>query len=158
MKKNAFNTIVQALRDKGLSSDEILEVMGEVFGRGTKISVNEEVKPIQVFTDKEKENKVKDILLQLGINCGVRGYSYLIKAILLYNKDKTIGFTKIIYPEVAEMFGTTGEGVGRAISHAIEVAWKRNDPEVVKKFFGRTIKGKPSNSEFIAMCSEWLDR
>ncbi len=67
--------------------------------------------------------------------------------------------TKVLYPEVAKKFGTTPSRVERAIRHAIEVAWDRGDIEVLQKFFGYTvsnIKGKPTNSEFIAMIADCL--
>ena len=67
--------------------------------------------------------------------------------------------TKVLYPEVAKKFNTTPSRVERAIRHAIEVAWDRGDIEVLQKFFGYTvsnIKGKPTNSEFIAMIADCL--
>jgi two-component system response regulator (stage 0 sporulation protein A) len=67
--------------------------------------------------------------------------------------------TKVLYPEVARKFGTTPSRVERAIRHAIEVAWDRGDVEVLQKFFGYTVsglKGKPTNSEFIAMIADRL--
>jgi len=65
--------------------------------------------------------------------------------------------TKVLYPEVAKRFGTTASRVERAIRHAIEVAWDRGDLETLQRFFGYTVsntKGKPTNSEFIAMISD----
>ncbi|MBR2484270.1 MAG: sporulation initiation factor Spo0A C-terminal domain-containing protein, partial [Oscillospiraceae bacterium] len=75
------------------------------------------------------------------------------------NMDIINAVTKVLYPEVAKHFGTTPSRVERAIRHAIEVAWDRGDLETLQKYFGYTVsisKGKPTNSEFIAMLSDRL--
>ena len=91
----------------------------------------------------------------------IKGYQYLREAILLTIDDMDIinSVTKVLYPEVARKFNTTPSRVERAIRHAIEVAWDRGDLETLQKFFGYTvsnIKGKPTNSEFIAMIADCL--
>ena len=91
----------------------------------------------------------------------IKGYQYLREAILLTIDDMDIinSVTKVLYPEVARKFNTTPSRVERAIRHAIEVAWDRGDIETLQKFFGYTvsnIKGKPTNSEFIAMIADCL--
>ena len=91
----------------------------------------------------------------------IKGYQYLREAIILTINDMDMinAVTKVLYPEVAKKFGTTPSRVERAIRHAIEVAWDRGDIEVLQKFFGYTvsnIKGKPTNSEFIAMIADCL--
>jgi len=107
------------------------------------------------------EAVVTDIIHEIGVPAHIKGYQYLREAILLTinNMDMINAVTKVLYPEVAKKFKTTPSRVERAIRHAIEVAWDRGDIEVLQKFFGYTvsnIKGKPTNSEFIAMIADCL--
>ena len=111
--------------------------------------------------DAELIATVTDIIHEIGVPAHIKGYQYLREAIILTIKDmdKINAVTKILYPEVARAFDTTPSRVERAIRHAIEVAWDRGDVEVLQKFFGYTvsgIKGKPTNSEFIAMIADHL--
>ena len=105
------------------------------------------------------ESAVTEIIHEIGIPAHIKGYQYPREAIILTINDMEIinAVTKVLYPEVAKRFGTTPSRVERAIRHAIEVAWDRGDVEVLQKFFGYTvsnIKGKPTNSEFIAMIAD----
>ncbi|HOA35326.1 MAG TPA: sporulation transcription factor Spo0A [Bacillota bacterium] len=107
------------------------------------------------------EEEVTEIMHQIGIPAHIKGYLYLRDAIIMVVEDIDLlgSITKILYPEIAERFSTTPSRVERAIRHAIEVAWARNNIDVIKKFFGYTIKtekGKPTNSEFIAMMADRL--
>ena len=107
------------------------------------------------------ESVVTEIIHEIGIPAHIKGYQYLREAIILTINDMDIinAVTKVLYPAVAKKFGTTPSRVERAIRHAIEVAWDRGDVEVLQKFFGYTvsnIKGKPTNSEFIAMIADRL--
>lgn len=107
------------------------------------------------------EAVVTDVLHEIGVPAHIKGYQYLREAILLTINDMDIinSVTKILYPEVARKFGTTPSRVERAIRHAIEVAWDRGDIETLQRFFGYTVsnvKGKPTNSEFIAMIADCL--
>lgn len=91
----------------------------------------------------------------------IKGYQYLREAIILAVNDDEImnSVTKLLYPTVAKTFKTTPSRVERAIRHAIEVAWDRGDVDVLNSYFGYTIqnsRGKPTNSEFIAMISDKL--
>jgi len=109
----------------------------------------------------ELETIVTDIIHEIGVPAHIKGYQYLREAIILTVKDMEMinAVTKVLYPEVAKRFKTTPSRVERAIRHAIEVAWDRGDVEVLQKFFGYTvsgIKGKPTNSEFIAMIADSL--
>ena len=109
----------------------------------------------------ELEAVVTDIIHEIGVPAHIKGYQYLREAIMLTIKDMEMinAVTKVLYPEVAKRFKTTPSRVERAIRHAIEVAWDRGDIEVLQKFFGYTvsnIKGKPTNSEFIAMIADSL--
>ena len=107
------------------------------------------------------ETMVTDIIHEIGVPAHIKGYEYLREAIILtiHDMDMINAVTKVLYPEVAKRFGTTPSRVERAIRHAIEVAWDRGDVETLQKFFGYTvsgIKGKPTNSEFIAMIADHL--
>lgn len=105
------------------------------------------------------ERKVTAIIHDIGVPAHIKGYQYLREAIaLVVNDMDTINaVTKVLYPAVAKRFGTTASRVERAIRHAIEVAWDRGDLEILQKYFGYTVsnaKGKPTNSEFIAMIAD----
>ena len=107
------------------------------------------------------EATVTDIIHEIGVPAHIKGYQYLREAIILTIQDMDIinAVTKVLYPEVAKRYSTTPSRVERAIRHAIEVAWDRGDIEVLQKYFGYTvsnIKGKPTNSEFIAMIADSL--
>ena len=104
---------------------------------------------------------VSDIMRQIGVPAHIKGYHYLREAIILSINDSDImgSVTKILYPTVAKMFKTTSSRVERAIRHAIEVAWDRGDVDTLSSYFGYTIqssRGKPTNSEFIAMIADKL--
>ena len=104
---------------------------------------------------------VTEIIHEIGVPAHIKGYQYLREAIILAINDMDIinAVTKVLYPTVARKFSTTPSRVERAIRHAIEVAWDRGDLETLQKFFGYTvsnIKGKPTNSEFIAMIADRL--
>ena len=91
----------------------------------------------------------------------VKGYQYLREAIMIAVDDMDVinAITKVLYPQVAKKFSTTSSRVERAIRHAIELAWDRGDLETLQKFFGYTVsntKGKPTNSEFIALIADKL--
>lgn len=107
------------------------------------------------------ESIVTEIIHEIGIPAHIKGYQYLREAIILTINEMDIinAVTKVLYPTVAKKFNTTPSRVERAIRHAIEVAWDRGDIETLQKFFGYTvsnIKGKPTNSEFIAMIADRL--
>ena len=104
---------------------------------------------------------VSEIMHQIGVPAHIKGYQYLREAIVLSINDSEMmsSVTKILYPTVAKMYSTTASRVERAIRHAIEVAWDRGDVDVLSSYFGYTIqntRGKPTNSEFIAMISDKL--
>lgn len=98
---------------------------------------------------------------QIGVPAHIKGYHFLREAIMLYveNRDMMGYVTKQLYPTIAKRFSTTPTRVERAIRHAIEVAWDRGDIDMLNYYFGYTInnaRGKPTNSEFIAMISDKL--
>ena len=109
----------------------------------------------------DMEAQVTKIIHQVGVPAHIKGYQYLRTAILMAIEDSEVinGVTKILYPTVAKKYGTTASRVERAIRHAIEVAWDRGDVDVLNGFFGYTVqnsRGKPTNSEFIALISDNL--
>ena len=107
------------------------------------------------------KNRVTAVIHEIGVPAHIKGYQYLREAIMIAVEDMEVinAVTKVLYPAVAKRFGTTPSRVERAIRHAIEVAWDRGDLETLQKYFGYTVsnaKGKPTNSEFIAMIADGL--
>ena len=133
----------------------------ETPGRGRELeagSLRQAVSKSQSF---DMETMVTNIIHEIGIPAHIKGYQYLRRAIMMVVEDLDIinSITKELYPTVAKEFNTTPSRVERAIRHAIEVAWDRGDTDVLNSFFGYTIansKGKPTNSEFIAMIADKL--
>lgn len=109
----------------------------------------------------DMEAQVTKIIHQIGVPAHIKGYQYLRTAILMTIEDNDIinSVTKVLYPSVAKKYQTTTSRVERAIRHAIEVAWDRGDIDTLNSYFGYTIqnsRGKPTNSEFIAMIADNL--
>ena len=107
------------------------------------------------------EEMVTSVIHEIGVPAHIKGYQYLREAIMIAVKDMDVinAITKVLYPQVAKTFATTPSRVERAIRHAIEVAWDRGDLETLQTFFGYTVsntKGKPTNSEFIALIADRL--
>ena len=107
------------------------------------------------------EALVTNIIHEVGVPAHIKGYQYLREAIMMVVNDIDVinQITKSLYPQIADRFDTTPSRVERAIRHAIEVAWGRGQQDVVENIFGYTIsaaKGKPTNSEFIAMIDDKL--
>ncbi|MDD6023806.1 MAG: sporulation transcription factor Spo0A [Oscillospiraceae bacterium] len=107
------------------------------------------------------ETMVTNVIHEIGVPAHIKGYQYLRQAIIIAVEDMDVinAITKVLYPQVAKAFGTTPSRVERAIRHAIEVAWDRGDLETLQKYFGFTVsstKGKPTNSEFIALIADKL--
>lgn len=112
-------------------------------------------------TELDIETQVTQIIHQIGVPAHIKGYQYLRTAILMTIADSDIinSVTKVLYPSVAKKYSTTTSRVERAIRHAIEVAWDRGDVDTLNSYFGYTIqntRGKPTNSEFIAMIADNL--
>ena len=107
------------------------------------------------------ESMVTSIIHEIGVPAHIKGYQYLREAIIIAVGDMDVinAITKVLYPQVAKTFQTTPSRVERAIRHAIEVAWDRGDLDTLQRFFGYTVsntKGKPTNSEFIALIADKL--
>ena len=107
------------------------------------------------------ETRVTDMIHEIGIPAHIKGYHYLRDAIMMAVEDMDVlnAITKVLYPTVAKMHQTTSSRVERAIRHAIEVAWSRGKLDTLDELFGYTVsngKGKPTNSEFIALIADTI--
>ena len=105
------------------------------------------------------EREVTAVIHEVGVPAHIKGYQYVREAIVIAVQDMDVinAVTKVLYPEVARRYSTTPSRVERAVRHAIEVAWDRGDLETLQRYFGYTVsntKGKPTNSEFIAMIAD----
>ncbi len=124
-------------------------------------SWNEKNRTAMQKSTRNTEAIIADIMREIGVPAHIKGYQYLRESIMLVreNPDLIHAVTKELYPSIAKKNSTTSSRVERAIRHAIEVAWDRGDVDVLSSYFGYTIlnsRGKPTNSEFIAMISEKL--
>lgn len=139
--------------DINLMAERIMQIVGME-------NENAPVKEIEEkINDTKLEMLVTGIIHEIGVPAHIKGYHYLRKAIILSIKQADVmdSVTKILYPTIAKSYDTTSSRVERAIRHAIEVAWDRGDIDVLNSYFGYTIqnqRGKPTNSEFIAMISD----
>lgn len=118
-------------------------------------------KKVSPNSHNDLESQVTKVIHQIGVPAHIKGYQYLRTAILMTIEDNEVinSVTKILYPSVAKQYQTTSSRVERAIRHAIEVAWDRGDIDTLNAYFGYTIqntRGKPTNSEFIAMIADNL--
>ena len=151
-----FKIFIKRLKDTVGIRDEVLG-MDERTSRGINTLVNK--KPI--ISEKSLESKVTEIIQEIGVPAHIKGYLYLREAITLVIEDMDYlgAVTKELYPCVAEKFNTTPSRVERAIRHAIEVAWNRGKIDTINSIFGYTVnnnRGKPTNSEFIALKADKL--
>lgn len=133
--------------------------------RTMRPAVRKEMRPVTPCVDKQEymrqnlENDVTQILREIGIPAHIKGYQYLRDAIAISveEEEMLVSVTKVLYPTIAKRHDTTSSRVERAIRHAIEVAWTRGRLDVINRMFGYTVdssKGKPTNSEFIAMIAD----
>lgn len=147
-----FNIEVLIRRIRSLQMDAMPELAAEA-------GLNYTTMPPIPKMDVELE--ITNLLHELGVPAHIRGYQYLRYAIALVIKDITIlnSITKALYPEIAIKFDTTPNRVERAIRHAIETSWERSELEVINRIFRYTVRndrGKPTNSEFIALLADKL--
>lgn len=136
--------------------------INEMIDRCRMVVKNSPAEPnSEKLTLEDVESQVTEMIHEVGVPAHIKGYSYLRAAIMLVLEDRQLieSITKLLYPTVAKRFNTSASRVERAIRHAIEVAWNRGDTDTLNSIFGFTInqsKGKPTNSEFIAMISDKL--
>ena len=151
--------MVQELLDEGFAYYFVKPFDETVLAsRVLKVAAGQEKRILHTSVDSD-ELTVTEILHQIGVPAHIKGYQFLRDAILLtMNEPEYINaVTKRLYPEIAKKNGTTASRVERAIRHAIEVAWDRGDVDTLNSYFGYTIhnlRGKPTNSEFIAMIAD----
>lgn len=141
----------------------MITVPGENTGRDDKIS-RFVIEPsdegrMKGAEDHDLEQDVTDMIHEIGVPAHIKGYQYLREAIMMAVEDIDMlnSITKVLYPTIAKKFQTTPSRVERAIRHAIEVAWSRGRMETLDALFGYTVntgKGKPTNSEFIALIAD----
>ena len=143
-----FDEVFDRVRAVGASSDSRIGVVS--------LPAAQKVKQ-----EKRIETLVTEIIHEIGVPAHIKGYQYIREAIIQTAQDMDLinAVTKALYPSVAKKYCTTPSRVERAIRHAIEVAWDRGDIEVLQRYFGYTVsgvKGKPTNSEFIALIADRL--
>ena len=147
---------VRYFMTKPCKIDAVVERLGEIL-KGEETGRKQPLHRAEVNI----EAMVTSVIHEIGVPAHIKGYQYLREAIKIAINDMEVinAITKVLYPQVAKAFSTTPSRVERAIRHAIEVAWDRGDLETLQRFFGYTIngaKGKPTNSEFIALIADRL--
>ena len=152
----AANLGVRYLMLKPCDMTALVERLEEIRGTNTL-----RLPPVRRNDKTSIESLVTGIIHEIGVPAHIKGYQYLREAIIIAVNDMDVinAITKVLYPQVAKTFQTTPSRVERAIRHAIEVAWDRGDLDTLQRFFGYTVsntKGKPTNSEFIALIADKL--
>lgn len=140
----------------------IIDRIKSLYSVELQASKNKVINPyekIQTISEKTLEEVITEIIHDVGVPAHIKGYQYLRDAIHMSVEDMDMlnSVTKILYPEVAKKYKTTPSRVERAIRHAIEVAWSRGKVDTIEEMFGYTIsqgRGKPTNSEFIALITD----
>ncbi len=146
---------------KPFDVSKLIKAISEAGEHNSSVNINIEDAFKETSEQQDLECIVTDIIHQIGIPAHIKGYHFLRYAIMLSveNTEMINCITKLLYPSVAAKFKTTPSRVERAIRHVIELAWDRGDVDVLNSYFGYTIrnsKGKPTNSEFIALISDKL--
>lgn len=143
-----------------MNADKEFQIMITVPStNGATVQMQTETEPERKEVIHDLEQDVTDMIHEIGVPAHIKGYQYLREAIMMSveNPSMISSITKILYPTIAKSFQTTPSRVERAIRHAIEVAWSRGRMETLDELFGYTIdtgKGKPTNSEFIALIAD----
>ena len=153
-----IETLIKRIRE--LKLYENIQIRNTFISREIKTSYIE-LEPEAKKDENNLEALVTNLIHEIGVPAHIKGYQFLREAIMkvVNNIDILNQITKQLYPEIAEKYGTTPSRVERAIRHAIEVAWGRGQTDTVESIFGYTVsaaKGKPTNSEFIAMLADKL--
>ena len=147
---------------KPFHNDMILSRIKDA-GKGERRNSSEAIpgSTVQKKPEYNLETRVTDMIHEIGIPAHIKGYHYLRDAIIMAVDDMDVlnAITKVLYPTIAKMHQTTASRVERAIRHAIEVAWSRGKLDTLDELFGYTVsngKGKPTNSEFIALIADTI--
>lgn len=149
---DVFTKRIRQMFNNIISSDQVKKTISLIETEEIKVKKSE---PLDL------ESEITNIIHEIGVPAHIKGYMYLREAISMVVNDVELlsAVTKELYPSIAKKFNTTASRVERAIRHAIEVAWSRGQVETINRIFGYTIhngKGKPTNSEFIAMVADKL--
>ena len=152
----AINLGARYIMMKPCDMTAVVERLEEIRG-----GESQRITPVRHTQTRNIESMVTGIIHEIGVPAHIKGYQYLREAIIIAVNDMDVinAITKVLYPQVAKTFQTTPSRVERAIRHAIEVAWDRGDLDTLQRFFGYTVsntKGKPTNSEFIALIADRL--
>ncbi len=161
--EDAFNRGADYYIMKPFDNDMVLNRIKHV--RGSAGDGSAEIRKINAYekaedlTERNLETDVTEIIHEIGVPAHIKGYQYLRDAIIMSVNDMDMlnSITKVLYPTIAKKYQTTASRVERAIRHAIEVAWSRGKMDTIDEMFGYTIhngKGKPTNSEFIALITD----
>ena len=142
-----------------MSTNKEFQIMITVPSGTKEETLHETEAVLQTGAVRDLEKDVTDMIHEIGVPAHIKGYQYLREAIMMSVQDVEMlgSITKILYPTIAKKYQTTPSRVERAIRHAIEVAWSRGRMETLDALFGYTIntgKGKPTNSEFIALIAD----
>ena len=154
-------------------NDKVYKILGDLMNADKEFQImitvpstkndsrqeNDKKEPEKKEVIRDLEQDVTNMIHEIGVPAHIKGYQYLREAIMMSVEDQTMisSITKVLYPTIAKRFQTTPSRVERAIRHAIEVAWSRGRMETLDAMFGYTIdtgKGKPTNSEFIALIAD----
>ena len=147
--------------DNDIVLSRIKNVRRPAAGRGAEVRKVNAYEKAEETKERNLEADVTDIIHEIGVPAHIKGYQYLRDAIVMSVNDMDMlnSITKILYPTIAKKYQTTSSRVERAIRHAIEVAWSRGKLDVLDELFGYTVsngKGKPTNSEFIALVADTI--
>ncbi len=147
------------LLDNLINTNKEFQIMITVPSGTKETDVSEKDAALSSFLTRDLEKDVTDMIHEIGVPAHIKGYQYLREAIMMSVEDVEMlgSITKVLYPTIAKKYQTTPSRVERAIRHAIEVAWSRGRMETLDALFGYTIntgKGKPTNSEFIALIAD----
>ncbi|MBQ7954375.1 MAG: sporulation transcription factor Spo0A [Lachnospiraceae bacterium] len=154
------NEKVYRILDDLMNADKEFQIMITVpSGKKKAGELKTQVQVPEQKVTRDLEKDVTDMIHEIGVPAHIKGYQYLREAIMMSVEDTTMlsSITKVLYPSIAKRFQTTSSRVERAIRHAIEVAWSRGKMETLDGLFGYTVntgKGKPTNSEFIALIAD----
>ena len=145
--------------DNDIVLSRIKNVRRPAAGRGAEVRKVNAYEKAEETKERNLEADVTDIIHEIGVPAHIKGYQYLRDAIILAVNDMEMlnSITKVLYPTIAKKHQTTPSRVERAIRHAIEVAWSRGKMDTIDALFGYTVstgKGKPTNSEFIALIAD----
>ena len=160
--ENAFNLGAMYYIMKPFDHEMLLNRIQNLKNRQRKKAEIKKIEPYEtkaVYQTRNLETDVTDMIHEIGVPAHIKGYQYLRDAIMMAVEDMNMlnSITKILYPTIAKRHQTTPSRVERAIRHAIEVAWSRGKMDTIDRLFGYTVsvgKGKPTNSEFIALIAD----